>query len=437
MKKESKFYNNFFIYLSIFFLLIFNSYSQENVDNNKNNLYDTVKNIIPSVVKVNSESIDNNTKTIKYGSGIIISEDGFILTVSHIINDSNNINVILNDNESIKAKLIGMDKTIDIALLKIEKTNLSYIKLNKNIKYKITDKVISVSNPYNLGISVSTGIISSLNMDVKNNYFTNNLIQTDINLYEGSSGGGLFNEKGELIGLINFIYFSNNINNSLSFSIPIDKIFSSINELKNNGYIQKGYLGIEVEEFNKEKIKELNIEEDNMLMITNIDLNSPAKNILKVSDIILSYNNKNVTSINDFYFNIEKLKTNSVLKLKIYRNGKILNLDVKINNDTNANNNNYNNIIDKMINISDTLFIILDKNNKEYFDLSENEGLYVLKINKDSYFYENGIREKDIIKYINQNKVKNEKSLLNKIENNESFSIILKRNNKNKLIYFN
>ena len=437
MKEENKFYSRFFVYLGIFFLLIFNSYSQENIDNNKNDLYNVVKNIVPSIVKINSESIDNNAKTIKYGSGIIISEDGFILTVAHIINNSNNVNVILNNNESIKAKVVGMDKTIDVALLKIEKTNLSYIKLNKNIKYKIIDKVISISNPYNLGISVSTGIISSLNMDVKGNYFTNNLIQTDINLYEGSSGGGLFNEKGELIGLINFVYFSNNINNSLSFSIPIDKIFSSIEELKNNGYIQKGYLGVEVEEFNKQKIKGLDIEENNILIITNIDSNSPAKNILKISDIILSYNNKNIISVNDFYFAIEKLKSNSVLKLKIYRNGNILNLDVKMNNNVTVNNNNYNNIIDKMINISDTLFVILDKKNKEYLDLSENEGLYVLKINKNSYFYENGIREKDIIKYVNQNKVKNEKFLLEKIENNETFSVILKRNNKNKLIYFN
>ena len=420
-------------------------------------LYDLsniIDNILPTVVSINTirnETYNNNymeensPETISLGSGFLISEDGYIITNYHVIKDGKKINIKLKGSETnFPAEIIGVDEIMDVALLKISiKNKLPYVEFDKTNNYKVGDIVIVAGNPYNLGVSVSTGIISALNRNLKMTSF-DNFIQTDASINKGNSGGPMFNLRGKVIGLTSAIYSPDGSNVGIGFAMPTTDLLPLIEELKRYGYVKRGTIGITVENVQKEIFDVLDINNRRYgVIIVNVKTDSSAEKAgLLVSDIILKYNGKRVRNSRDLSLLITSTAIDSKVNLEVLRNNKIINISVKIeeNKENYKYDPEYEALLSKAVEIFYSFLIPINKTAKKRFDIQENKGMYVLKTKKGGLADKKGIRTGDIILSINQDQAIDGDIILQNIHNAELnrskyVFVIVKSMNKNNLIF--
>ena len=278
------------ISITIFLSWIFFSYD-------KNRFVFAAGNSIESVVTIYSYN-NNRNYANNIGSGVVFSKDGYIVTNFHIISGSKFIKIKLNDGQELDANIIGGDANADIAVLKIQSNEeLKPINISDSNDLKIGDKVLAIGNPYGIGISVSSGIISATGRDYGNPYLE--LIQTDAAINPGNSGGALINENGNLIGINTKIFSRTGGFQGLGFAIPSNNIVQIASELIQFGKIRSGWIG----NFRVSPIR-LNIKNNliNGLRIVEIDNYGPLfEKGIGVNDIIISINGgkgdwKNLTS---------------------------------------------------------------------------------------------------------------------------------------------
>ncbi len=432
---------------------------EENIDiTNGIYLYDLsniIDNILPTVVSINTirnETYNNNyymeensPETISLGSGFLISEDGYIITNYHVIKDGKKINIKLKGSETnFPAEIVGVDEIMDVALLKISiKNKLPYVEFDKTNNYKVGDIVIVAGNPYNLGVSVSTGIISALNRNLKMTSF-DNFIQTDASINKGNSGGPMFNLRGKVIGLTSAIYSPDGSNVGIGFAMPTTDLLPLIEELKRYGYVKRGTIGITVENVQKEIFEVLDINNRRYgVIIVNVKTDSSAEKAgLLVSDIILKYNGKRVRNSRDLSLLITSTEIDSKVNLEVLRNNKIINISVKIeeNKENYKYDPEYEALLSKAVEVFDAVLIPINKTAKKRFDIQENKGMYVLKTKKGGLADKKGIRTGDIILSINQDQAIDGDIILQNIHNAELnrskyVFVIVKSMNKNNLIF--
>ena len=432
---------------------------EENIDiTNGIYLYDLsniIDNILPTVVSINTirnETYNNNyymeensPETISLGSGFLISEDGYIITNYHVIKDGKKINIKLKGSETnFPAEIVGVDEIMDVALLKISiKNKLPYVEFDKTNNYKVGDIVIVAGNPYNLGVSVSTGIISALNRNLKMTSF-DNFIQTDASINKGNSGGPMFNLRGKVIGLTSAIYSPDGSNVGIGFAMPTTDLLPLIEELKRYGYVKRGTIGIAVENVQKEIFEVLDINNRRYgVIIVNVKTDSSAEKAgLLVSDIILKYNGKRVRNSRDLSLLITSTEIDSKVNLEVLRNNKIINISVKIeeNKENYKYDPEYEALLSKAVEVFDAVLIPINKTAKKRFDIQENKGMYVLKTKKGGLADKKGIRTGDIILSINQDQAIDGDIILQNIHNAELnrskyVFVIVKSMNKNNLIF--
>ena len=432
---------------------------EENIDIiNGMYLYDLsniIDNILPTVVSINTirnETYNNNyyieensPETISLGSGFLISEDGYIITNYHVIKDGKKINIKLKGSETnFPAEIVGVDEIMDVALLKISiKNKLPYVEFDKTNNYKVGDIVIVAGNPYNLGVSVSTGIISALNRNLKMTSF-DNFIQTDASINKGNSGGPMFNLRGKVIGLTSAIYSPDGSNVGIGFAMPTTDLLPLIEELKRYGYVKRGTIGITVENVQKEIFEVLDINNRRYgVIIVNVKTDSSAEKAgLLVSDIILKYNGKRVRNARELSLLIASTEIDSKVNLEVLRNNKIINISVKIeeNKENYKYDPEYEALLSKAVEIFDAVLIPINKTAKKRFDIQENKGMYVLKTKKGGLADKKGIRTGDIILSINQDQAVDGDIILQNIHNAELnrskyVFVIVKSMNKNNLIF--
>jgi S1-C subfamily serine protease len=278
------------ISITIFLSWIFFSYD-------KNKFVFAAGNSIESVVTIYSYN-NNGNYANNIGSGVVFSKDGYIVTNFHIISGNKFIKIKLNDGQELDAKIIGGDANADIAVLKIQSNQeLKPINISDSNDLKIGDKVLAIGNPYGIGISVSSGIISATGRDYGNPYLE--LIQTDAAINPGNSGGALINENGNLIGINTKIFSRTGGFQGLGFAIPSNNIVQIASELIQYGKIRSGWIG----NFRVSPIR-LNIKNNlvNGLRIVEIDNYGPLfEKGIGINDIIISINGskgewKNLTS---------------------------------------------------------------------------------------------------------------------------------------------
>lgn len=432
---------------------------EENV-NTTNGMYlydlsNIIDNILPTVVSINTirnETYNNNyymeensPETISLGSGFLISEDGYIITNYHVIKDGKKINIKLKGSETnFPAEIVGVDEIMDVALLKISiKNKLPYVEFDKTNNYKVGDIVIVAGNPYNLGVSVSTGIISALNRNLKMTSF-DNFIQTDASINKGNSGGPMFNLRGKVIGLTSAIYSPDGSNVGIGFAMPTTDLLPLIEELKRYGYVKRGTIGITVENVQKEIFEVLDINNRRYgVIIVNVKTDSSAEKAgLLVSDIILKYNGKRVRNARELSLLISSTEIDSKVNLEVLRNNKIINISVKIeeNKENYKYDAEYEALLSKAVEIFDAVLIPINKTAKKRFDIQENKGMYVLKTKKGGLADKKGIRTGDIILSINQDQAVDGDIILQNIHNAELnrskyVFVIVKSMNKNNLIF--
>lgn len=256
------------------------------------------------------------------GSGVIISEDGYIVTNNHVIKDASEIEITLNNKKSYKAKLIGTDSKMDIALLKIDADGkLPYTTFGNSDAVKVGEWVLAVGNPYNLTSTVTAGIVSAKARNLGTDGIQS-FIQTDAAVNPGNSGGALVNTRGDLIGINTMITSMTGSYVGYSFAVPSNIARKIIEDIMEYGNVQRGILGVEGGELNAAASKELGIKQTEGFYINNVRKNTGAdKSGLKKGDIIIKIDNQNIATFADLSGYINTKRPNDKVAVTIIRDG--------------------------------------------------------------------------------------------------------------------
>lgn len=287
---------------------------------------DLTEKLLPSVVNISTTTLEDNPEgtqpeTETLGSGFIISKDGYIVTNQHVINKAKVINIILYNNEKCEAEVIGEDKKTDLALLKISTpTELTPAVFGDSDALRVGDWVLAIGNPFGLGGSVTAGIVSAKSRDIESGSY-DNFIQTDAAINQGNSGGPMFNLKGEVIGINSAIFSSTGESMGIGFATPAKMAQWVINQLRRNGKVTRGWIGISIK-------PALNAEDG--ILVTRITENSPAQKAgFMAGDIIHKFNTMPITSATNLSRIIAESAIDELLNFEIIRNGNTENIQVR------------------------------------------------------------------------------------------------------------
>jgi len=265
------------------------------------------------------------------GSGVIISEDGYIVTNNHVVKDANEIEITLNNKKTYKAKLVGTDSKMDIALLKIDTDQkLDYTVFADSDNVKVGEWVLAVGNPYNLNSTVTAGIVSAKarNLDASG---IQSFIQTDAAVNPGNSGGALVNTKGELVGINTMISSMTGSYVGYSFAVPSNIARKIIEDIMEYGNVQRGILGVEGGELNAKASKELGISETSGFYVNRVTKNSGAeKSGLTKGDVIVKLDNATISTYSELATFINTKRPNDKVKVTYIRNGKTFEVPVTL-----------------------------------------------------------------------------------------------------------
>jgi Do/DeqQ family serine protease len=274
---------------------------------------------------------DREQTQIGTGSGVIITEDGYIVTNNHVIQDATELEVTLNNNKSYQAKLVGTDSKMDIALLKIEADEkLPYTVFGDSDEIKVGEWVLAVGNPYNLNSTVTAGIVSAKARNLANDGIQS-FIQTDAAVNPGNSGGALVNTRGELIGINTMISSPTGSYAGYSFAVPSNITRKIIEDLMQFGNVQRGVLGIEGGEMNSNYAKEIGVKETQGFYINKVTKNSGAEKAgLQKGDIIVQLDDKKINGFAELTAYINTKRPNDVVQVRIVRNEKEKTIPVKL-----------------------------------------------------------------------------------------------------------
>jgi serine protease Do len=255
------------------------------------------------------------------GSGFIISDDGYVLTNNHVIADADEIIVRLSDRSELEAKLIGADPRTDVALLKVEGKGLPTVKLGKSQALKVGEWVLAIGSPFGFDHSVTAGIVSAKGRSLPNESYVP-FIQTDVAINPGNSGGPLFNLDGEVVGINSQIFTRSGGFMGLSFAIPIDVAMDVANQLKSEGKVSRGWLGVVIQEVNKDLAESFGLDKPAGALVAQVLEEGPAaKGGLQVGDVILSLNGQPIIMSADLPHLVGALKPGSQADLEVVREG--------------------------------------------------------------------------------------------------------------------
>ena len=262
------------------------------------------------------------------GSGFIISQDGYILTNTHVVEGASEVYVKLTDKREFKAKVIGSDKRTDVAVLKIEGSKLPRLVIGDSDKIRAGEWVLAIGSPFDLDNTVTAGIVSAKARDT-GDYLP--LIQTDVAVNPGNSGGPLINMRGEVIGINSQIYSRSGGYMGISFAIPIDEAMRVADQLKASGKVSRGRIGVEISGLSKEIAESLGLKSAQGAVVVRIEAGSPAEKAgLQVGDVILKFNGVVVDKSSDLPRLVGATKPGSKNTISVWRKGAARDLSVTV-----------------------------------------------------------------------------------------------------------
>ena len=342
------------------------------------------------------------------GSGVIIdNKKGYIITNNHVIAKAKGIKVRLHDGREFKASLVGADPASDIAVIKISPDNLKSLKFANSENLRVGDFVVAIGNPFGIGQTVTSGIVSALGRSGLGIEAYENFIQTDASINPGNSGGALVNLKGELVGINTAIIGSKGGSGSvgIGLAIPVNMALDVTQQLLKYGKVRRGYLGVSAQDLTSDLSKAFGISTKRGAIITRVQEGSPAYVAgIRVGDVVVKINNQIIENTSAMRNKIGLLKLNSIISMQINRKGEILNKKVKI--------------LEKKLSkksgvkinsrLDGIRFSEITKNMSEYGKIT---GIKITGIKKTSKAYSVGIRVNDIILSINNIPVQKIKDL--------------------------
>ena len=400
---------------------------------------------LPTVVHIktkhkfsDSEQTDNfffyyfNIPERKYeeegaGSGVIISEDGYIVTNNHVINNATNIEVILNDNRSYTAKIIGTDPTTDIALLKINEKELSFIRFADSDKLEIGQWVLAIGNPFEYRSTVTAGIISALARNIhiiqdENRLQIESFIQTDAAVNPGNSGGALVNIKGELVGINTAIASRTGSYSGYSFAVPCNLVKKVTDDLRKYSTVQRALLGISIIDVSAQLASQKKLSVTSGVYVNNVQANSAAEEAgIQPGDVIIAVNNEEIKNVPKLQEKIAVKRPGETVEVTIMRNNKKLSLAIKLKKAIASVNNQQENNDTNTIKIDGGTFVNIS--NEESKRIGKNGGVKLIDIEEGKWM-DASIKRGFIITKIDKESVSNIQQLSKIIDNKKDGMLV-------------
>ncbi len=270
------------------------------------------------------------------GSGFIFDEDGYIMTNAHVVKDADEILVRLNDRRELEAELVGADEKTDVAVLKVEANNLPTLELGKSTNLKVGQWVAAIGSPFGFDHSVTSGIISAINRTLPQDVYVP-FIQTDVAINPGNSGGPLFNLDGEVVGINSQILTRSGGYMGLSFAIPIDVAMDVANQLCEQGYVSRGWLGVSIQPVSEDLAESFGMEQAKGALIAELDSSGPAaEGGLEAGDVILEVNGQKVDHSTTLPRLVGDTAPGEEVELSVLRNGQRETITVEVGEWPNA-----------------------------------------------------------------------------------------------------
>jgi serine protease Do len=272
-----------------------------------------------------------NIQRVALGSGFIIDPTGYVVTNNHVVANADKVTVIFQDNSKHPAKVIGRDSKTDLALLKIDtKDPLPYVGWGDSNETHVGDWVLAVGNPFGLGGTVSSGIISARGRDIHSGPY-DDFLQIDASINRGNSGGPTFNLEGQVIGINTAIYSPNGGSVGIGFAIPSSLAKPVIEQIKEHGKVDRGWLGVQIQEVTPEIAKSLGLSQPEGALVAEVSDGSPAaKAGVKQGDVILSFNGHDIHKVRDLPIIVAQTRVGEKADVRVWRDGKELTEDVAI-----------------------------------------------------------------------------------------------------------
>jgi len=342
-----------------------------------------------------------------YGSGVIISGDGYIITNNHVIENAESVEVTLNDKRTFTAKVIGRDPGSDIALLKVKADNLPYIKYGDSEQLKLGEWVLAVGNPFNLTSTVTAGIVSAKGRSLglnEGSYKVESFIQTDAALNMGNSGGALVNTKGLLVGITSAILSPSGAYSGNSFAIPVTIVKKVVNDLREFGEVQRAIIGVNIQDVDADVASKQNLSEIKGALVTRIIPSGSAQEAgMKENDVIIKFDGQSVNTVAELQEQVGKHRPGDKATVTYIRNGKESTIPITLKNVA----GNTKVVTTVMEDAQDIVFgaRLQSLSSSEMNSLNIDYGVKVLEVNKGK-FKDIGMAQGYIIMGINDKKVK-------------------------------
>lgn len=379
-----------------------------------------------------------------FGSGFIISPDGYLISNHHVVKGAKKITIqFKDDNKTYTAKVVGSDPDTDISLLKIEQEGeFPFLRMGNSDNTQIGDIVVAIGNPFNLSHTFTTGVISAIGRSgIANNKYEN-FLQTDVAINPGNSGGPLINLSGEVVGINSVIISRGGGNIGIGFSIPINMAKSIVDQLREKGKVVRGWMGIAYSEISADVASALNIEKKGVI-ISRVIEDSPAEKAgLQGGDILVSFNKKEIIRSADLLNEIAKTPIGKRVPLEYLRNGKksSANIRLSVAQDEIAQNDDFSTGDDSSPSSEKYVGITvrsMDKDLLAKYRVKRPIGVVVDTIDQRTSLFLSGVRVDDIIEEINRKSITSVstfESTMKKIDEGEK--ILLKIRRDNSVFYF-
>jgi serine protease Do len=413
-----------------------------------------VKSVLPSVVNISSSKVvkarremsqmdpffrqffgndegpfqmpkDHREKSL--GSGVIVSPEGYILTNNHVVDGATEVKVTLSDKHEYEAKIIGADPKTDIAVLKIDASNLKPITLGDSSKVEVGDTALAIGDPFGVGQTVTRGIISATgrgNLGIED---YEDFIQTDAPINPGNSGGALINDRGELVGINTAILTHGEGSEGIGFAVPVNLAREVMDQILKNGKVLRAYMGVLPQDMTPDMAKAFGQKEARGVVIGDVTANSPAQaGGVQRGDILLEVNGKPIQNANQLRMTISMMQPGTDVKLKVLRDGSEHELSVKLaemptetamarpetSDSTNA--------------LEGAQVANLSPEMAEKLGLpSSSKGVVVTGVDPSSKVADSGLRKGDVIQEVNHQPVKSVSEFQSALKKNGSDPLLL------------
>jgi serine protease Do len=413
-----------------------------------------VKSVLPSVVNISSSKVvkarhemgqmdpffrqffgddegpfqmpkDRREKSL--GSGVIVSPEGYILTNNHVVDGATEVKVTLSDKREYEAKIIGTDPKTDIAVLKIDASNLKPITLGDSSKVEVGDTALAIGDPFGVGQTVTRGIISAKgrgNLGIED---YEDFIQTDAPINPGNSGGALVNDRGELVGINTAILTHSEGSEGIGFAVPVNLAREVMDQILRTGKVLRAYMGILPQDMTPDMAKAFGQKEARGVVVGDVTANSPAQHGgVERGDILLEVNGKPVESANQLRMTISMMQPGTDVKLKVLRDGSEHELSVKLAEMptetamARPESNDSSNALEgaQVANLSPEI--------AEKLGLpSSSKGVVVTDVDPSSKIADSGLRKGDVIQEVNHQPVKNVSEFQSALKKGDSDALLL------------